>query len=254
MTESATKEKKPVGRPKKTTIPIEQTDQFKAAVAAAASQAAANILATLEANQNGQTRPGDASFAEGLALAIASLSNQGVGRAKPVDPSVIAARTAARERMTELIIGARAAGEVPSYELRNKVYLDEVLVDPVFIDPVTKEQRPTRIDWPGVPNEAMIPVNDSAKTIHTEFSDSIGVVQIDKSKHLKPETFGVTAMGLVVHGAGHALRPMQVGNERPGAPQNVGEGLVVHGRGSPTAKQKTINVLGTVASPARVGI
>lgn len=250
MTETAAK--KPVGRPKKPAIPVQETDEFKDAVSAGVKEATAAILQTLAAAQGGQAKPGEANWVEGLAMAIAQLSHQGTGKARPVDPAVIKARDEARKLMTELLVKARVDGAVPQYELRNKIYFAETLVDPIWIDPATKEQRATVIDWPGVPNEAMIPVNDVAKAIHAAFSDSIGVVQIDQSKHLRPEVFGVTAGGLVIHGAGHSIRPMQVGNQRPGGPQSVDEGFAVHGRGGP-GKQKTINVLGTVASPARVG-
>lgn len=248
MAETVTEAKKKPGRPPKD---VTQSEEFKAAVAEAAQKAAAEILSTLK--DAGKESPGDISFAEKLGLAIAQLSHQGTGRGKPVDPAILRARDEARTRMTDLILQARKEGVVPVYTLRNKVYLDEVLVDPVYIDPATKEQRATTIEWPGVPSEAMVPENEAAKQIHAAFSDSIGVVQIDHSKHLKPEQFGVTAGGLVVKGAGHALRPMQVGNQRAdAAPQ--GEGLrVQRGPGNPTGKQKEIRVLGTVAAPARVG-
>lgn len=255
MTEETVQEikpKRPPGRPKKAAaVPFTETVEFKDAVTAAASKAAAEILANLQANQGGVTRQGDASFAEGLALAIAQLSHQGVGTSKKVDPAVLKARDDARKLMTERIMEARTDGQVPLYELRNKIYFDETMVDPVYVDPATKEQRPTQIEWPGVPNEAMIPANDVAKGIHAAFSDSIGVAPINDSKHIRPETLSVTGNGLVVRGASGALRPMQVGNQTGrGA---GGEGMVVHGARSQTAKTKTINVLGTVADPARVG-
>jgi hypothetical protein len=248
---TVTETKRKPGRPAKAAaVPLTETAEFKDAVQAAASKAAAEILASLKANQEGQTRPGDSNFAEGLALAIAQLSSQGTGRAKPVAPEVLKARTDARELMTKLLVEARSQGNVPTYELRNKVYLAETMIEPVFIDPATKEQRPTSIDWQGVPNEAMIPTNDIARAIHEAFSNSIGVVVIDSSKHLKPEHLSVTAGGLVVRAGGHAMRPMQVGGGQ--ADPNAAEGLRVHGR-TPGAKTKTIAVLGTVASPARVG-
>lgn len=246
MNEETTKKK--AGRPAKD---ITKTPEFQAAVAAAATEAAAEILKTLQ--QSGQEKPGDVSFAEKLGLAIAQLSHQGTGRGKPVSPELLRARDEARARMTDLIVQARAEGHVAIYQLRNKVYLDEVMVDPVYIDPASKEQRPTEIEWPGVPNDAMVPVNDTAKAIHAAFSESNGVVQIDHSKQLRPEIFGVTPGGLVVRGAGHALRPMQVGNQDRSAPPQ-GEGLrVARGPSNPTGRQKTINVLGTIAAPARVG-
>lgn len=250
VTEKTAEKKKP-GRPPKQQTPLTETTEFKDAVAAAASKAAAEILASLQAQQSGQIKQGDAGFAEGLALAIAQLSSQGTGRAKPVSPEVLKARDEARKLMTELIVEARAAGEIPTYELRNKVYLAETMIDPVYIDPVTKEQRPTSIDWPNVPNEAMVPTNDVARRIHAAFSDSIGVVKIDSSKHIKPEQLGVTASGLVVRAAGHSLRPMQVGDGKASAADE--SGLRVHGRGQQAQRQKTIPVLGTVAAPARVG-
>lgn len=253
MTDETVDTRRKPGRPKKAdAVPITETAEFKDAVSAAASKAAAEILASLQANQGGQTKQGDANFAEGLALAIAQLSSQGTGRAKPVAPEVLKARTDARERMTELIVAARARGDVPTYELRNKVYLSEVLIDPVYIDPATKEQRPTSIDWQGVPSEAMIPTNEIAKAIHEAFSNSIGVVTIDSTKFIKPEHFSVTGQGLVVRGGSQALRPMHVGNGQQGDP-NADDGLRVHGRGG-QGKTKTINVLGSVAAPARVGV
>lgn len=253
MTDETADTKRKPGRPKKAdAVPFTETNEFKDAVSLAASKAAAEILASLKASQSGEVKQGDAGFAEGLALAIAQLSSQGTGRAKPVPPEVIKARNDARGLMTELIINARARGDVPTYELRNKVYLSEVLIDPVYIDPATKEQRPTSIDWHGVPNEAMIPTNDIAKAIYEAFSNSIGVVTIDSTKFLKPEHLNVTAGGLVVRSGGHALRPMQVGGGSQQVP-GADDGLIVHGRNAAGGKTKTINVLGTVASPARVG-
>lgn len=252
MTDETVDTKRKPGRPKKAdAVPITETAEFKDAVAAAASKAAAEILASLQASQGGQVKQGDANFAEGLALAIAQLSSQGTGRAKPVAPEVLKARTDAREVMTKLIIEARARGDVPTYELRNQVYLSEVLIQPVYLDPVTKDQKATSIDWFGVPNEAMIPTNDIAKAIHEAFSNSIGVVTIDSTKFIKPEHLSVTAQGLVVRAGGLALRPMQVGNGQQADP-NVADGLHVHGR-SGQGKTKTIPVLGTIAPPARVG-
>ncbi len=251
MTDPVTETPRKPGRPKKTAaVPVTETQEFKDAVSAAATKAAAEILASLTANQGGQTRQGDAGFAEGLAMAIAQLSSQGTGRAKPVAPEVIAARNAAREEMTRLIVDARANGQVPTYKLRNQIYFAETLLQPVYIDPASKEQRPTEIDWLGVPNEALIPSNDVAKAIYQAFSNSIGVVQIDSTKFIKPEHYAVTASGLVIRGGSLAtqpLRPVEVGG---GNDAHAEEGLRVH-RGD-GGKAKTINVLGTVASPARV--
>lgn len=250
MAETAVQnEKKPVGRPKKPKAPltpVTETPEFKAALDEAVSKGVSNILEQLKVAQNGESRPGDATWAEGLALAIAQLSHQGVGKAKPVDPTLLKQREGASVRMLAAIVDARARGDIPVYALRNKVYLDERLIDPVVIDSKTHEQAPTQIGWPGVPNSAMIPVNEAAKLIHKEFSDSIGVVVIEHSKHIKPEVYSVTKEGRVIRAASLATRPQVNAESNPDGVQ------VLNARGG-GGKSKEINVLGTVAAPARVG-
>lgn len=249
MAEEVKTEKKRPGRPSKPKvppIPVTETVEFKAALDDAVSKGVANILEQLKVAQKGESRPGDSTWAEGLAMAIAQLSHQGVGKAKPVDPAIIKQRDESRARMATLIIDARARGEIPIYALRNKVYLDERLIDPVVIDSKTHEQVPTQIGWPGVPNEAMVPVNDSAKEIHQAFSSSIGTVVIEHSKHIKPEVYSVTKEGRVIRSASLATRPQVNADSQDEGVQ------VLNARGG-NRKQKEINVLGTVASPARVG-
>src|SRR5208337_1667348 len=177
------------------------TPEFRAAVAKAAAQAAVimrdQILADLKASGIGAPTgpiepasapgiPQDRDFAGALAMAIAELTDQ--GRTKRLAPEVMRERLAARDLMHKLLMQAKVDWReakrngdkdsdryMPTYELRNKVYLDEVLIDPIWIAP-DHTQRATVIDWPGAPNEAMIPLNDIAKAIHKAFSDSIGTV------------------------------------------------------------------------------
>lgn len=184
---------------------------------------------------------GDTAFAEGLAMAISQLGNQGVGR-KHVAPEVLRSRAEARALMTQLIVEARSRGEIPRYQLRHKVFLDEMLVDPVYVGS-DHVQRPTEIEWPGVPSEAMRPANEAAQRIFQAFSDSIGtVVSAEPERQIK-----VTAGGLVVHG-----RPI------PAAPAVRQDGTPISGEGGlrvphldRPGQYKETRVLGTVAAPAR---
>lgn len=232
--------------------PIQELPEFKAAVQEAVLAMVPALLTQLgeargEAPDTAKSND-DKAFAEKLAMAISELTDQGTGR-KRVAPEIIEARSKARARMTALIIEARAAGLVPSYQLRNKVYLDEVLVDPVWVD-ANRQAQPTVIDWPGVPNEAMSPANDVAEGIYAAFSESIGSVAPEH--RIPEERLGITPNGLVVrNGAVQAKR--DIGNiVNSGAP--IGEGLrLKHKEAGPT-QHKEIRVLGSVAAPARVGV
>lgn len=187
----------------------------------------------------------DMAFAEKLAMAISQLTDQGTGRRR-VAPEIIEQRAKAREKMGHLIIKARAEGLMPSYKLRNKVYLDEVLVDPVYMDAATKTPKPTEIDWPGVPNEAMVPVNDSAKEIYAAFMEAIGSVV----KVVSEDTFGVTVNGLVVkNGAVQPRRALPSGDH-----QATSQGLNIKHKQNVPVEQREVRVLGTVAPPARMGM
>lgn len=227
-------------------VPLVETPEFKAALQEAVAQIVPDLLAQLSAAR-GAPASGDAAFADQIAMAIAQLTDQGTGR-KRVAPEIIAQRARARERMTKLIVEARANGLVPTYQLRNKVYLDEVLVDPVYVDPATKSVTPVQIDWPGVPSEAMAPVNDVARSIHGAFMESIGSVETG----IPEDRLGVTAGGLVVKNG--AVQPRRELGSLDGQPPSGGEGLRLRHKELAPAQHKTINVLGTVAAPARVGV
>jgi len=221
---------------------IQDTAEFKAALAQAVQDAVPAIVAQIaQARGGGAEAPGDMSFAQGLAMAIANLNDQGTGR-KRVAPEVLEARLAARALMQDLLVEAHAKGAVPSYTLRSKVYLGEVLVDPFWIAS-DHTQKPTVIDWPQVPNEAMIPHNEVARSIHEQFMLSIGsTTKVAAERPLK-----MTAGGLVVHGRPH---PMRANQQQDTANSAADSGLNIHHRGKPGQFKET-HVLGTVAPPAR---
>ena len=229
---------------------LTESPEFKAAVSEAAAEAVKGIMEALTAGREavGTTEAPAASidnkFAEGLAMALAQLTDQGTGR-KRVAPEIVRKRAEARQLMENLIIQARAEGRPAKYQLRNKVYLDEVMVDPNWLNPATKIAEPTQIEWPGVPSEAMIAVNDTAKEILGAYLDSIGsIVSV-----VPPVPQYVTANGLTVNGRAPARRSTNLtspgGSEAP-----AGVGLRIAHKDAP-GTYREINVLGTVAPPAR---
>lgn len=236
--------------------PIEQTPEFHTAVSAAVAAAIPalkqQILANITAARaDAPAAPGsssDQAFAEGLAMALAQLTDQGTGRRR-VAPEVIRARSEARERMTKLLVKAHAAGAIPSYRLKAKCYLDEVLIDPVWIG-ADHMQHPTEIDWPGVPNSAMVPINDTATEIHKAYLESVG--SVPKEDEVPDGEFRVTAGGLVVRGRPVPQRA-QTGL-RNGAPTAGDQGLRIKHKEQAPGKFKEVRVLGTVAQPARESV
>lgn len=260
--------------------PTHKTDAFQAAVAEQVEEKLKTLLPELAALLKGDapaaaaSSPGAAAprDMEGLALAIARLGTQGVGREQIVDPAVIEGRRDAQKRMAKLLIHANeerqkagAAGDhalaeqwMPFYRLTQPVYLDEIL-----IPPVTKPSAPglpatpTEIGWPLVPNHAMIPLNEIAKHIHAEFMASVG------NRNAVQAIEGVTSIGedltaLAITAGGHVIRGGAgrmskvvdvIGDATPPVGGSGQGGLKVRGRGAAPAPQLT-RVLGTVAEPA----
>lgn len=241
--------RKPRGRPARR---VEETPEFRDALEQAKQELKADILGQLQ-QARGEVRPhpmaGDGNFAEALALAIAGLTNQGVGHRPVVAPEVISARNLARQRMQQLIIEARAEGRVATYQLRNKVLLGNRVIEPMWID-AAHVTRPTEIDFGGVPNEAMIPLNDTAKEIHAAFMASIGSVSKEVPDQVS-EVLGITAGGVVVrNGAVNAAASRRaVATPGAGYEENADE-VTVHHAGEP-GRTKPVNILGTIHAPAR---
>lgn len=238
--------------------------EFDSAVEAATAKATAaateKILATLAAARGsdgatataGTAAPAaDMAFADGLALAIAKLGSQGVGRDRIVAPEVIAARQTARQKMVDLIVAARVAvergeGEPPAYQLRNKIFIGEHITEPIWTAPGNIQKR-TELDWDGVPNEHMIPINAVATAIHAEFMASIG--SAPSVTHSDIKDIIATSGGIVITGGSQSMRA----HNKP--PPTVGEGTAgetvkLRGRQTPGAIVEH-RVLGTVADPAR---
>lgn len=255
------------------TAAMTDSPQFKDAVASAVAAAVGPLMEKLSsardrAGTTGEST-GDRTFAEELAMAISQLTDQGTGRSR-VAPEIISQRTKAREEMFNLIIAARAENKVATYRLKNKVAINERLIEPVWVDAMHRAQA-TEIDYLGAPNEAMEPVNETAREIFTAFKLSIGSVVAGKGRdgHALPvmERLGVTHNGLVVRNSAvtHAAQratpagmgevkldgPMPAYEEAPqvnGDPRY--EPLRVNHENQ-QGRYKDVNILGTVAQPAR---
>jgi hypothetical protein len=247
MTETPTTERKKPGRkPKGIDV---NSPEFQAAVAKAAGEAVAGALGQLQGNLAGQSQGADKNLLEGLAVALAEIGSQGTGR-KAVAPHILKQRSDARDRMVELILAARKGRHVPTYRLTNKVVLAERIIEPFWITS-DKKTKHTEIDYYGIPNEAMVPVNDTAKAIHSAFMDSIGTVE----RVAPEERLGVTPNGLVVR---NAAVTDTMAKRTSGEAKHVGDGhsndeVVIHHENEP-GRYKTVNVLGTVQEPARQSI
>lgn len=227
------------------------TVEFQDAVNKAAEAAAAKIMAAMATKISAAPQGPDQNFAEQLALAIAQIADQDTNR-KRVPPEEIARRNAARDRMHELIQHARATGQRPEYRLIAKVYLSERFIEPFTLGD-DKKVRPTEILWPGVPNEAMQPLNDCSKEIFAAFKESIGG-QTGRVKGESTKGHWITPGGVVVKG--DAPRRRAVGDGQAPEDYFSGDDVMVKNDdvGSPNDPTAThVRVLGTIAAPARQG-
>lgn len=235
-------------------VPINETPEFKAAVAEAiaaatpsiAAEAAKAAVAQMSSDLLTRVKPQDApgltdsgGLFERLALAIAEVSDQGTQR-KRVAPEILAARLKAQERAHDRILQARKDGEKPEYRLVSKVYLNEQLIEPFMPGP-DKRPIPTEIIWTGMPNDAMRPLNQVAREIYGEFRASIGSTEPIKGADNRPVS--MTRNGLVIKGLGAAQR------REVSAPAPFEDDLGLKNQHDPTAP--FIHVLGTVAPAAR---
>jgi hypothetical protein len=152
--------------------------------------------------------------------------------------------------MTKLIIDARAAKKPAAYRVKAKVLLANRVVEPFWIASDHTAQ-PTIIDWDGVPNEAMVPENKTARAIHEAFMESIG-----SSVRVVPEdALAITPGGLVVHGGAASIsagrrKVSQPEAEHTGKNQSGEDGLNIHHTNAP-GRFVEKRILGTIMDPAR---
>ncbi len=213
--------------------------------------AAAAAPATAEA------RTADRSLLEGLAHAMAKAADP-ANKRRILAPEIVQERALAREEMKRAILTHHAKGEVPIYQVVRTTFLNETLIHPQFHNPMTKAMDDTEIDWPGVPNQAMVPVSDSAKEIHAHYLKSIGARAGHVLMGFKLEGDNIADRMVPLHelGAPIVLTGKEIRRGHPGAPRDmsISDSLSADPRrGNPAARPKTQSILGTTAPPAVIG-
>lgn len=232
----------PVSPPKPPAEAVMASPEIQALIAAEVAKATAEIVAKLEAARG--TIPadsgGDKKFAEHLAVSIAQLIDQGNPRAKrSVAPELLASREAARLRMVQAIVDARAQNREAEYKLVGEVYLSETFIAREYTGDDHKSRQRVII-WPLAPNLAMRPNNETAAEIFRHFCAWIGHTVEDKGQHdpliagfrILDETAASTQTGA---GEG-ALRQ---------------DGVRIRDNVTPGHYQDGVRILGSVAEPAR---
>ncbi len=232
------------------TVPVTETPEFKAAVQAATKE----ILAELVGKGPAPVSAGhsdDQKWVRELAIAVSEMADQGTARRPRIAPELLAQREAARKRMVALIAKAKRDGEVPVYELTDKVQLPfgdkgETLFEPLWAG-TDHVHRATEIEWSGIPNQVMRPIGEPALSIFQAFSESIGNVVIE---HDLDQTLAMTPGGVVVRGGAAQVLFRESGRDNGGPPIRQNGGDTAGIRRQQTAPTKEVHVLGTIAGPA----
>lgn len=255
---------KKAGRKSRAELQAEMTSspEFKTAVNEAVANALASIAPQLEAARTQAVTGNDVGdLMDRLAMSISELTTQGTSKVR-VSPEEMQRRQKSRQEMVNLIIEARAEKKVPTYQLRNKCFLNEQVLEPFYMN---RERRmvPTEIDFWGIPNDVMVPVNDVAKQIFAAYRDSVGVVRGRRgvTNPLPGEDeIAITRGGLVVRNkAVNATMRAHTAPERPEGPMPAYEDAEIHDYQPMRVKSdqdkagyRDENILGTLAPPARV--
>jgi hypothetical protein len=248
-----------MGGGKRATTPVTETPEFKAAVESAATEILARMLATqgIEAGVVANATAPAPSTADdpmklfrGIAMAMAEVADQGTDR-KRVAPEILEQRAVAAKRMMELITRARERGDVPIYQLKNKVQLYIENLGPAVVEPIwrgnDKIHYPTEIESFGVPNLSFVPINAAAEEIFAAFVASIGTTVIE---HDLDPALGLTAGGVVVRGAAAQVLFRSTGRPEMPLPNLARDDMAGIRRNQP-AQTKDVRVLGSIHPPAR---
>lgn len=222
------------------------TPEFKDAVAKAVAAAMSETVAKVAA-ASGEVAPvGNAAdqlglILEKLSVNLQALNNQGL-RNKPLSPAEIQKRDAAQERLIGLLATSRGLpqAEWPKYQLTAKAYISERLIEPFYKRDSKGPAIRTEIAYTGVPSDAMVPVDASAKAIFNAWRETTGgqTVLVPTADN---RPLHVTAAGLVVRGDPPKRSTVA-------APMEEAEGDLAM---SNDHTQPEVAVLGTVAKKAR---
>jgi len=222
--------------------PVTETPEFLAAMA----KFKEDLLNELSAKQPAPAGASTEATMDALAMAIATLNDQGTGRRR-FSPQTVKKWAEAQERMFALIRAARVEGRPATYQVIAKTLLADNLLSPFWADDATHKAMPTEIDWAGVPNMALAPLNDTAKEIYAAYKDSIDLVGKEVPDFQKDETDNkIMIRGKRIPKARETV--MSFG-------MNIAEestGLSVKHKSSMAGQTMAKNVLGSIAPPIQV--
>lgn len=126
------------------------------------------------------------SFAQHLAMQIAEIANQGVGKPAPIPPETLERWRAAHDEMVAFLVKAREDGRDAHYRVTKTMFLNETRVEPQWFNAATKTMEDMLIRWNDIPNEWMEPVNDTAKEVHEAYLNSIGTTVTKRDENPTP--------------------------------------------------------------------
>lgn len=196
------------------------------------------------------------SILEGLAHAMAKASDP-ANKRRILAPEIVEERALARNDMKKAIIECHAKGDLPVYTVLRATFLNETLIHPQYYDPQSKAMVDQEIDWPGVPNQSMSPVNEAAKAIHGHYLRSIGarpghVLMGFKltGDNIEDRLIPVSELDAPIVLSGKEIRRGHRGGPI-GSEVSISDSLSADPRrGNPAARPQTANILGTTATPA----
>lgn len=193
----------------------------------------------------------DRALAGELAHAMMTASATPQKRALLLTPEQKADRELAQKELYALLMENQAKGIVPIYQVTRQTFIAETMVYPEWRDPTTKQMRPQELNWPGIPNQAMAPLEvgardservqiESGQKIHALYQRMIGHNPGINAN--RPTPFVVQGKD-ILRGNGVPSAPPPTAATAPGFdPRRLGQAQGV----------TTIPILGTVASPAVV--
>ena len=239
----------PAGAPPSPDAPVNfvDTPEFKAAVAAAAKEAVAPMLAQLAAATPSGNNGSIESILTGLAAKIAEVSDLNSPSWTPVrlSPEVAERQRKAREELMEVLTEVSQKKLAPRYKVCAKIFFAEQLIEP-FQQGSDKQMHPTYITWQGEPNDALEPADELAERIFLLFKDTRAGVPTDRHGSgtlvAAAKKYWVSN-GLVIEGAGPSA---DRGFRAEYTPQSE---LARNTTIDPNAPQ--VSILGTVAPAAQ---
>lgn len=158
-----------------TNIPLTETAEFKAALAAAKEAMRADLMGEVVAAVAKSKGPdGDIKeLVSQLVMGIATMTDSGDNR-KKIAPAEIERRIAAHGRMVEVVERIQRTPNLkPHYAVVAEMQLEEQLIQK-YVAAGEGKWKQAEIIWRGIPNSAMRPLNDIAKEIYGHYLESIG--------------------------------------------------------------------------------